>query len=117
MAMDLLSPAQTIASLKDSGESKMKASLAKGLPHGFEVGYDSFTMTNGRMLGHGEPVVRVRKGERVFFHILNGSATEIRSLLPGHTFSVVAMDGNACRNRFGCQAFGLAQRSESRRLW
>ena len=94
MAMDLLSPAQTIASLKDSGESKMKASLAKGLPHGFEVGYDSFTI-NGRMLGHGEPV-RVRKGERVFFHILNGSATEIRSLyLPGHTFSVVAMDGNA----------------------
>jgi len=31
----------------------------------------------------------------VLFHILNGSATEIRSLaLPGHTFRVVALDGN-----------------------
>jgi FtsP/CotA-like multicopper oxidase with cupredoxin domain len=30
------------------------------------------------------------------FHVLNGSATEIRSLaLPGHTFKVVALDGNA----------------------
>ena len=71
----------------------MKASLAKGMPHGYEVGYDSFTI-NGRMLGHGEPV-RVKQGERVLFHILNGSAGEIRSLaLPGHSFSVVAMDGN-----------------------
>ena len=38
------------------------------------------------MLGHGEPI-RVKRGERVLFHVLNGSATEIRSLaLPGHTF-------------------------------
>jgi FtsP/CotA-like multicopper oxidase with cupredoxin domain len=93
MAMDFLSPAQTVPELKDSGETKMKASLAKGMPHGYEVGYDSFTI-NGRMLGHGEPV-RVKQGERVLFHILNGSAGEIRSLaLPGHSFSVVAMDGN-----------------------
>ncbi len=56
----------------------MKASLAKGMPHGYEVGYGSFTI-NGRMLGHGEPI-RVKQGERVLFHILNGSATEIRSL-------------------------------------
>jgi FtsP/CotA-like multicopper oxidase with cupredoxin domain len=93
MAMDFLSPAQTVPALKDAGESKMKASLAKGMPHGYEVGYDSFTI-NGRMLGHGEPV-RVKQGERVLFHILNGSAGEIRSLaLPGHSFSLVAMDGN-----------------------
>jgi FtsP/CotA-like multicopper oxidase with cupredoxin domain len=71
----------------------MKASLAKGMPHGYEVGYGSFTI-NGKMLGHGEPV-RVKRGERVLFHVLNGSATEIRSLaLPGHTFHVVALDGN-----------------------
>jgi FtsP/CotA-like multicopper oxidase with cupredoxin domain len=32
---------------------------------------------------------------RVLLHVLNGSATEIRSLaLPGHTFKVVALDGN-----------------------
>jgi FtsP/CotA-like multicopper oxidase with cupredoxin domain len=93
MAMDFLAPAQTVSALKDPGERKMKASLAKGMPHGYEVGYDSFTI-NGRMLGHGEPV-RVKQGERVLFHILNGSATEIRSLaLPGHSFSVIAMDGN-----------------------
>ncbi|HEY4365234.1 MAG TPA: multicopper oxidase domain-containing protein [Bryobacteraceae bacterium] len=93
MDMDFLSPAATVAELKDSGESSMKASLAKGMPHGYEVGYDSFTI-NGKMLGAGEPI-RVKQGERVLFHILNGSATEIRSLaLPGHTFSVVAMDGN-----------------------
>jgi FtsP/CotA-like multicopper oxidase with cupredoxin domain len=46
------------------------------------------------MLGHGDPI-RVKQGERVLFHLLNGSATEIRSLaLPGHTFQVVALDGN-----------------------
>jgi FtsP/CotA-like multicopper oxidase with cupredoxin domain len=37
----------------------------------------------------------VKQGDRVLFHILNGSATEIRSLaLPGHSFEVVALDGN-----------------------
>lgn len=93
MAMDFLSPAIPAKSLKDIGESAMKASLAKSMPHGFEVGYGSFTI-NGRMLGHGEPI-RVKQGERVLFHILNGSATEIRSLaLPGHTFTVLALDGN-----------------------
>jgi len=93
MAMDFLLPAQTVTALRDAGESKMKASLAQDMPHGYEVGYDSFTI-NGRMLGHGEPV-RVKEGEHVLFHVLNGSAGEIRSLaLPGHSFSVVAMDGN-----------------------
>ena len=60
---------------------------------GFEVGYDLFAI-NGRMLGHGDPI-RVRRGERVLFHVLNASAGEIRSLaLPGHGFRVVALDGN-----------------------
>lgn len=72
----------------------MKASLANGMPHGYEVGYRYFTI-NGRMLGHGEPV-SVKQGERILFHVLNGSATEIRSLaLPGHSFKVIALDGNA----------------------
>jgi len=93
MAMDFLAPATKVKDLETSGESAMKASLAKGMPHGYEVGYRYFTI-NGRMSGHGEPV-RVKHGERVLFHILNGSATEIRSLaLPGHTFRVVALDGN-----------------------
>ena len=93
MAMDFLTPATTIKALKDTGESAMKASLASGMPHGYEVGYGSFTI-NGKMLGHGEPI-RVKTGERVLFHITNASATEIRSLaLPGHTFKVVGLDGN-----------------------
>jgi FtsP/CotA-like multicopper oxidase with cupredoxin domain len=93
MDMDFLSPSATVKELKDTGESAMNASLAKKMPKGYEVGYDAFTI-NGRMLGHGEPV-RVKQGERVLFHVLNGSAGEIRSLaLPGHTFLVVAMDGN-----------------------
>jgi FtsP/CotA-like multicopper oxidase with cupredoxin domain len=62
-------------------------------PKGYEVGYDLFSI-NGKMLGQGEPI-RVKQGERVLLHVLNASATEIRSLaLPGHLFSVVALDGN-----------------------
>lgn len=93
MAMDFLSPGAADPTLKEEGETAMKASLASGTPHGYEVGYEAFTI-NGRMLGHGEPV-RVKPGERVLLHVLNGSATEIRGLaLPGHTFHVVALDGN-----------------------
>jgi len=90
-------PPVTVKELEEQGESAMKASLAKGMPKGYEVGYRSFTI-NGRMLGHGEPI-RVKQGERVMFHVLNGSATEMRSLaLPGHRFRVVALDGNPVPN-------------------
>jgi FtsP/CotA-like multicopper oxidase with cupredoxin domain len=93
MAMDFLQPAAADPKLKATGEGAMKASLAKGAPHGYEVGYTHFTI-NGRKLGHGDPI-RVKQRQRVLLHVLNGSATEIRSLaLPGHTFQVVALDGN-----------------------
>jgi len=96
MPQKLLPPVR-VKALEQQGESAMKASLAKGMPKGYEVGYGAFTI-NGRMLGHGEPV-RVKPGERVLFHVLNGSATEIRSLaLPGHSFRVVALDGNPVPN-------------------
>jgi FtsP/CotA-like multicopper oxidase with cupredoxin domain len=96
MPQDFLPPV-VVKQLQEQGESSMKASLAKGMPHGYEVGYRSFTI-NGRMLGHGEPI-RVKQGERVLLHILNGSATEIRSLaLPGHSFRVIALDGNPVPN-------------------
>ena len=92
MAMDFLAGEEDPA-LKAKGEGDMKASLARGMPHGYEVGYKHFTV-NARMLGHGEPI-RVKQGERVLLHVLNGSAGETRSLaLPGHVFQVVAMDGN-----------------------
>jgi FtsP/CotA-like multicopper oxidase with cupredoxin domain len=93
MAMDFLAPTTRVKQLEEAGEAAMRASLAKGMPHGFEVGYSLFSI-NGRMLGHGDPI-RVKSGERVLFHIVNGSATEIRSLaLPGHMFEVIALDGN-----------------------
>jgi FtsP/CotA-like multicopper oxidase with cupredoxin domain len=66
------------ADLKDKGESSMNASLARGDPRGFEVSYGAFAV-NGRMLGHGDPI-RVQTGQRVLLHVLNGSATETRSL-------------------------------------
>jgi FtsP/CotA-like multicopper oxidase with cupredoxin domain len=93
MPLDFPSPSGANPQLKAQGEAAMRASLARGMKKGFEVSYRIFTI-NGRQLGFGEPV-RVRRGERVLFHVLNGSATEIRSLaLPGHRFKVVALDGN-----------------------
>ena len=91
MAMDILAGAPDPA-LQQIG--KTADDKTRGTPKGFEVGYELFSI-NGRMRGHGEPI-RVKYGERVLFHILNASATEIRSLaLPGHTFRVVALDGNS----------------------
>ena len=90
MAMDMLA-GNSVDALRQIGAAADEA--AKGTPKGFEVGYDLFSI-NGRMLGHGEPI-RVKQGERVLFHVLNASATEIRSLaLAGHMFRVVALDGN-----------------------
>ncbi|HEU4361532.1 MAG TPA: multicopper oxidase domain-containing protein, partial [Mycobacterium sp.] len=96
MADDFLA-GQPVAELRDRGEAAMAAALASGRPHGYEVGYDTFTI-NGHMLGHGDPI-RVKEGERVLLHVVNGSATENRSLaLPGHTFTVLALDGNPVPN-------------------
>jgi FtsP/CotA-like multicopper oxidase with cupredoxin domain len=62
-------------------------------PNGWEIGYQRFTI-NGKCLGFGEPV-RVKEGQRVLFHFLNASATEIiRLALSGHRFQIVALDGN-----------------------
>ena len=90
MAMDVLAGAP-LKMLQQLGKAADEEAQEK--TEGFEVGYALFGI-NGRMLGHGEPI-RVKQGERVLFHVLNASATEIRSLaLPGHFFRVVALDGN-----------------------
>jgi FtsP/CotA-like multicopper oxidase with cupredoxin domain len=61
--------------------------------NGLEVGYKSASF-NDKMLGYGEPI-RVRQGQRVLFRLLNASATEdVMVALPGHRFTVVALDGN-----------------------
>lgn len=97
MASDFLAGEQD-QGLKERGESAMAASLGRGESPGNEVGYGAFAI-NGRMLGHGDPI-RVQAGQRVLVHVLNGSATETRSLaLPGHTFDIVALDGNPVPTR------------------
>jgi FtsP/CotA-like multicopper oxidase with cupredoxin domain len=61
--------------------------------NGLEVIYKSASF-NSKALGHGEPV-RVKRGQRVMFRLLNASATDdIALALPGHRFTVVALDGN-----------------------
>ncbi len=90
MPMDVLAgvPIAELQEIGNKAEEKFKG------PKGYEVGYELFSI-NGKMLGKGEPI-RVKQGERVLFHVLNASAGEIRSLvLPGHSFKVVALDGNA----------------------
>lgn len=49
---------------------------------------------NNRLMADAEPI-RVRPGQRVMFRFLNASATQNTQIaLPGHSFTVVALDGN-----------------------
>ena len=74
---------------------------------GSDVGYKYATF-NGHMLGAGEPI-RVRKGERVLMRLLNASATEnVVLALPGHSFRVIAMDGNPVPNPRTVEVLSLA---------
>src|SRR5271163_191433 len=74
---------------------------------GSDVGYTHATV-NAHMLGAGEPI-RVEQGERVLFRLLNASATEnVVLALPGHTFKVIAMDGNPVPNPVAVEVLSLA---------
>jgi FtsP/CotA-like multicopper oxidase with cupredoxin domain len=58
-----------------------------------EVVYKSYSI-NSHALGYGEPI-RVQKGQRVLFRILNASATlPHRVALSAHSFTVISLDGN-----------------------
>ncbi|HEY7221072.1 MAG TPA: multicopper oxidase domain-containing protein [Candidatus Binatia bacterium] len=73
--------------------------IRKGPPpdNGMEVMYRAASI-NDKALGHGEPI-RVKTGARVLFHLLNASATDdVRLALPGHEFTVIALDGNRAPN-------------------
>ncbi len=77
------------------------------LTTGSDVGYKYATI-NQHMLGAGEPI-RVKQGQRVLMHLLNASATENAVLaLPGHTFKVIAMDGNPVPNPRAVEVLSLA---------
>jgi FtsP/CotA-like multicopper oxidase with cupredoxin domain len=58
-----------------------------------EVGYKSYSV-NSHALGSGDPI-RVQKGQKVIFRIVNASATLLhRVALSGHSFTVLSLDGN-----------------------
>ncbi len=77
------------------------------LTTGSDVGYQYATI-NAHRLGAGEPI-RVRPGDRVLFRLLNASATENAVLaLPGHSFKVIAMDGNPVPNPSSVEVLSLA---------
>ncbi|HEY4380649.1 MAG TPA: multicopper oxidase domain-containing protein [Acidobacteriaceae bacterium] len=74
---------------------------------GSDVGYKYATINQHR-LGAGEPL-RVKQGQKVLLRLLNASATENAVLaLPGHTFRVIAMDGNPVPNPKEVEVISLA---------
>ena len=84
-----------LAARRWEGEWVSMQDIRKGPPanNGLEVMYHSATL-GARMLGHDEPL-RVRTGERVLFRLLNASASmDVSLALPGHRFTVLALDGN-----------------------
>lgn len=88
--------------------SAMRAvSSNQPLTTGSDVGYKYATI-NQHMLGSGEPI-RVKQGQRILVHLLNSSATENAVLaLPGHTFKVIALDGNPVPNPKPVEVLSLA---------
>jgi FtsP/CotA-like multicopper oxidase with cupredoxin domain len=77
------------------------------LTAGSDVGYKYATM-QGHMLGAGEPI-RVKQGQRVLMRLLNASATEnVVLALPGHRFTIMAMDGNPVPNPRSVEVLSLA---------
>jgi FtsP/CotA-like multicopper oxidase with cupredoxin domain len=80
---------EVFLALHDWGGREMPSADGSAMPD-----YEVATI-NGKMLGFGEPV-KVKQGERVMMHVLNSSPTEVHWVaLAGHTFQVVALDGNA----------------------
>src|ERR1700752_874251 len=77
------------------------------LTAGSDVGYKYATF-NGHMLGAGDPI-RVKQGQRVLMRLLNASATEnVVLALPGHRFTVIAMDGNPVPKSKSVEVLSLA---------
>jgi FtsP/CotA-like multicopper oxidase with cupredoxin domain len=88
-------------------ETMREQSANMPLTTGSDVGYKYATF-NQHMLGAGEPL-RVKEGQRVLMHLLNASATEnVILALPGHTFKVIAMDGNPVPNPMAVTQLSLA---------
>jgi FtsP/CotA-like multicopper oxidase with cupredoxin domain len=88
-------------------ETMREQSSNAPLTTGSDVGYKYATI-QAHMLGAGEPL-RVKQGQRVLMRLLNASATEnVVLALPGHKFTVIAMDGNTVPNPKAVEVLSLA---------
>ncbi len=88
-------------------ETMRSESANMPLTSGSDVGYKYATIQS-HMLGAGEPI-RVKQGQRVLMRLLNASATEnVILALPGHKFTVIAMDGNPVPNPKSVELLSLA---------
>jgi FtsP/CotA-like multicopper oxidase with cupredoxin domain len=82
----------------------VRTSAFASLIHDQEV----FLTIGGKSLGAGE-TIRVRTGEQVRFHFVHAGASEDLHLhLPGHRFTVVALDGNPVPTRAAVDVLSLA---------
>jgi len=88
-------------------ETMQAQSANHPMTSGSDVGYKYATINQHR-LGAGEPL-RVKQGQRVLMRLLNASATEnVILALPGHTFRIIAMDGNPVPNPKEVEVVSLA---------
>ena len=88
-------------------ETMQAQSANHPMTSGSDVGYQYATINQHR-LGAGEPI-RVKQGQRVLMRLLNASATEnVVLALPGHTFRIIAMDGNPVPNPKEVEVISLA---------
>ena len=88
-------------------ETMQAQSANHPMTSGSDVGYKYATINQHR-LGAGEPL-RVKQGQRVLLRLLNASATEnVVLALPGHTFRIIAMDGNPVPNPREVEVVSLA---------
>jgi FtsP/CotA-like multicopper oxidase with cupredoxin domain len=88
-------------------ETMQAQSANHPLTSGSDVGYKYATINQHR-LGAGEPL-RVKQGQKVLLRLLNASATDnVILALPGHTFHVIAMDGNPVPNPKDVETLSIA---------
>jgi FtsP/CotA-like multicopper oxidase with cupredoxin domain len=88
-------------------ETMREQSANAPLTTGSDVGYKYATI-NAHMLGSGAPI-QVKQGQRVLMRLLNASATEnVILALPGHSFKIIAMDGNPVPTPKTVQVLSLA---------
>jgi FtsP/CotA-like multicopper oxidase with cupredoxin domain len=95
-------------------ETMREQSSNSPLTTGSDVGYKYATI-NSHRLGAGEPI-RVKQGERVLMRLLNASGTEnVVLALPGHKFTILAMDGNPVPNpkSVSVLSLGVAERVDA----